>query len=75
MHDPADIALTSPAVVTEHVAPLSDSKEMAPPDEPNDDEAKIVSVFPATRNETGASTLTDWLALLIVMDISVDPAR
>jgi hypothetical protein len=64
-----------PTFVTEQVVPLSDSKEMAPPDEPNDDKAEIVSEFPATRIDTGASTLTDWLALFITMDRSEVPAR
>ena len=59
MHEPSASPLTSPAVVTEHVVLLRDSYEMAPPDEPNDDEAEIVSDLPATRNVKGASTLTD----------------
>ena len=73
MHEPSETALTSPAVVTEHVALLRDSYEIAPPEEPREDEAVIFSELPATRTDTGASTVTDWLALLIVIDSSVDP--
>ena len=73
MHNPAVTGFTSPVAETEQVAPLSDSKEINPPDEPRDDSAEIVSDLPATRTDTGASTVKDWLALFIVMDISVDP--